>query len=245
MVNRAFIYGDLLFETIKIINGAPALAHAHYRRLMESAAILKFETDLSFEVFVKTITDAVNETKQKEARVRFVLHRNATGFYKPENSATAYFVEVFPLPEPKQSIKIGLYTDNYKPCNELATLKSGNALLYVMAGIWAQENGYDDVLILNEHGCVCESTSSNVFVVKDEKVFTPPISEGCVDGVMRKSVIHQLQEKQYTISERLVTIEEIQSADAVFLTNAISGVVKVSQFENTLYDSSALGVLFM
>src|SRR5690606_21319524 len=107
---------------------------------------------------------------------------------------TAYFVEVFPLPEPKLSVKIGLYTDNYKPCNELSTIKSGNALLYVMAGIWAKEHGYDDVLILNEHGCVCEATGSNVFVVKDEKVFTPPVSEGCVDGVMRRFVIRQLQE---------------------------------------------------
>lgn len=245
MVNRAFIYGDLLFETIKVTDDSPALAHAHYKRLMESAAILKFETNFSFEAFVKSITDAVNEAKQKDARVRFVLHRNAAGFYKPDHHNTAYFVEVFPLPEPKQSIKIGLYTDNYKPCNELATLKSGNALLYVMAGIWAKENEYDDALILNEHGCVCEATSSNVFVVKDEKVFTPPISEGCVDGVMRKFVIHQLLEKQYTISERLVTIEEIQDADAVFLTNAISGVVKVSQFENKLYDNTALNALFV
>lgn len=243
-MNRAFIYGDLVFETIKVINGSPALAHAHYRRLMESAATLKFATDLSFEAFVKSITDAVNEAKQQESRVRFVLHRNSAGFYKPDHNTTAYFVDVFPLPEPKQSIKLGLYTDNYKPCNELATIKCGNALLYVMAGIWAKENGYDDALILNEHGCVCEATSSNVFVVKEDKVFTPPISEGCVDGVMRKFVIHQLQEKQYTISERLVTIEEIQSADAVFLTNAISGVVKVAQFEDKLYDNSAFSTLF-
>jgi branched-subunit amino acid aminotransferase/4-amino-4-deoxychorismate lyase len=238
-MNRAFIYGDLLFETIKISGGKPVLAHAHYQRLINSAAVLKFEHHLSFDLFIETIQQKVAELNLIEARARFVLHRNAEGFYNPSDRSTAFFVEAFPMRDTKQSVKLGLYTDNYKPCNELATVKSGNALLYVMAGIWASENGYDDALLLNEHGCVCEATSSNVFVVKDDKVVTPPISEGCVDGVMRKFVIHQLQEKQYTISERLVTVEQIREADAVFLTNAISGVVKVAQFEERLYDNSA------
>lgn len=244
MMQRALIYGDLLFETIKVTGGAPVLAHAHYERLVNSAEVLKYTHTLSFEQFVLMIQQAVTANNMTEARVRFVMHRDTTGFYKPTTNIASCFVEVFPLSEVKQYVKLGLYTDNYKTCNELSTLKTGNALLYVMASVWAAENGYDDALLLNEHGCVCEATSSNVFVVKDEKVITPPVSEGCVDGVKRKFILQQLRENHYTVQEGLVTIEQIREADAVFLTNAISGVVKVAQFEEVEYDNTALESLF-
>jgi branched-chain amino acid aminotransferase len=244
MIERALIYGDLLFETILASGGVPVLAHAHYERLVAAATVLKFEHHLSFDQFVTAIKQALATNNLADARVRFVLYRDTTGFYKPATLTASWYVDVFPLPEIKQSIKLGLYTDNYKPCNELSTLKTGNALLYVMAGIWASENGYDDALILNEHGCVCEATSSNIFIVKNEQVITPPVSEGCVDGVKRRFIMHRLQEQQYPVKESVVTIEQVQDADAVFLTNAITGVVKVAQFEDRMYDNSALGILF-
>ncbi len=234
-MNRAFFYGDLLFETIKLVDGAPLLAHAHFDRLQRSAQLLKFDIELSFNAFVDAIVDQAQKDHLTEARVRFVLHRNAEGFYTPQHNQTRFFVECFPLSQPKQNIKLGLYTDNYKPCTELSTIKSGNALVSVMAGIWAKENGLDDALILNEHGCVCEATGSNVFVVKDEKVFTPPISEGCVEGVMRKHVMNLLDQQQYSVVERMITIEQILEADALFLTSAIQGAVMVKQFEDRVY----------
>jgi branched-chain amino acid aminotransferase len=241
-MNRAFIYGDLLFETIKLSNGKPLLAHAHFDRLKRSAELLKFSVELTFNDFVEAIHSEAHKNNLTEARIRFVLHRNAEGFYTPQNNQTSFFVECFPLTEAKQNIKLGLYTDNYKPCNELSTIKSGNALLYVMAGIWAKENGYDDALILNEHGCVCEATSSNIFVVKGEKVFTPPISEGCVEGIMRKHIINKLQQQKYTAVENVITIEQIQEADALFLTNAINGIVQVGEFEGAKIGVSEQGL---
>jgi branched-chain amino acid aminotransferase len=242
MVNRAFIYGDLLFETIRVKDGVPLLVHAHYQRLATSATILKMDISISFADFTSEIKHSIAKSNLKDARVRFVLHRNGEGFYSPHTSGTSYFVEVFPLPDTQQLLHLGLYTDNYKSCNELSTLKSGNALLYVMAGLWAKEQGYDDVLLLNEHGCVCEATSSNVFVVKDEKVITPPISEGCVAGVMRQFILNRLQEQHYDIKESVVTIEHIQQADAVFLSNAISGIRRVHSFESITYKTDAGGI---
>jgi len=235
-MNRAFIYGDLLFETIKVLDGKPLLAHSHYNRLCNSAAILKYEGLLSFEAFVASIEEAVKAQGKKDARVRFVLHRNADGFYTPSHNQTSYFVDVFELPEPRSAIQLGLYTQQYKPCTDLSLVKSGNALLYTMAGLWAKEQGLDDALILNEHGCICEATSSNVFVVKGETVFTPALSEGCVDGVMRKHIISRLQQADYSITETMVSIEQLEQADAVFLTNAIQGIVSVGKFEEIVYD---------
>jgi branched-chain amino acid aminotransferase len=240
-LNRAFIYGDLLFETIKVENGRPLLASLHYTRLMDSARLLKFETDLTLDGFVRAIEAALGESK--EVRVRFTLYRNAEGFYTPLTNGTAYEIEVFPLPEKKKNgISLGLYTDSYKPCHELSNIKSGNALVYVMAGIWARENGYDDALILNEHGCVCEAVSSNVFIVKENKVYTPALMEGCVDGVMRRHVLEQLKQGEYEIAETVISVEQLQSADSVFLTNALNGLISVYSFGDKKYSLEHAGI---
>lgn len=146
------------------------------------------------------------------------------------------------MPEPRTNLRLGLYTEQYKPCHDLSLVKSGNALLYTMAGIWAKEEGWDDVLLLNEHGCICEATGSNVFVVKGETVYTPALSEGCVDGVMRRHIITRLQHADYTLSETMVTIEQLEQADAVFLTNAIQGIISVQSFEGTTYNSTAFSL---
>lgn len=229
MLNRAFIYGDLLFETIKVEQGRPMLVQLHYNRLMSSARLLKFDVSLSFDEFTASIEAAAEG--QQQARVRYTLYRDAGGFYTPDAHRTSSSVDVFPLAPPqKDSISLGLYTDLYKPCHELSNLKSGNALVYVMAGIWAKENGYDDTVILNEHGCICEAVSSNIFMVKNDKVFTPALTEGCVDGVMRNHVISQLKQGEYEITETMITVEQLLDADHIFLTNTISGVQAVARF---------------
>lgn len=238
-VNRAFIYGDLLFETIKIQQGKPQLIRLHYNRLTESARLLKFDFELDFGAFENAIISALKG--QQDARVRFTVYRDSEGFYTPQQHQTGHMVEVFQLPDAKkEGISIGLYTDLYKPCHELSNLKSGNALIYVMAGIWAKENGFDDAILLNEHGCICEATSSNIFLVKEDKVFTPALTEGCVDGVMRKHIIEQLKGEEYHITEAVITVEQLLEADHVFLTNAIQGIVPVKQFGTKTFSPFSL-----
>jgi len=236
-INRAFLYGDLLFETIKVQNHQPLLAHAHYDRLIKSATLLKFDHQLSYDLFIEMIYNKCVAENLESARARFVMHRNTDGFYRPNGNDTLSFVEVFPLCLKVQPKTVGLYTDNYKPCNELSTIKSGNALLYVMAAIWAKEQQLDDAIILNEHGCVCEATSSNVFAVKNNEVFTPSINEGCVDGIMRRNILKQLYKQEYIIREGVLTLEQLKEANAAFLTNAIQGVVPIKSF-----DGMSLGV---
>ncbi|MES2778943.1 MAG: aminotransferase class IV [Bacteroidota bacterium] len=240
-MNRAFIYGDLIFETIKVTDGIPQLMLLHYKRLKQSAQLLKFDTDLTMGMFEQTVQQCLQSSQLQTARVRFVLHRNADGFYIPKDNSTHYFAEAFALTIPsKNTVKIGVYTDNYKPCNELSSIKSGNALLYVMAGIFAKEKGWDDAIILNEHGCVCETTSSSIFIVKNEIVNTPSLTEGCVAGVMREHTLEQLRHADYEVHETVISLEQLLDADAVFLTNAIRGVTHVSAVEGKSYQSFIL-----
>jgi branched-chain amino acid aminotransferase len=111
----------------------------------------------------------------------------------------------------------------------LSNIKSGNALIYVLAAIFAKENQCEDAIILNEYGRVCEATSSNIFMKYQGKYYTPPLSEGCVDGVMRKVWIQELIKQGFSVLEQPVTIELLAIAEEIWLTNVIQGPIKLNK----------------
>lgn len=226
-MNRAFVYGDLLFETIKVVDGKMQLGQLHYNRLVTGANALKMVFTLTFETFVQLVEEASQTLNLNETRVRFVLYRDSTGFYTPNNNQTAFAIDVFPIQKPP-SLHLGIYTEIYKPCHVVSNLKTGNALVYTLAGIWAREHQFDDALILNEFGHICEATSSNIFCITQNHVLTPSIQQGCVAGVMREWVLTQLLETSFTIHEGIVTHDDLTNADAVYLTNAIYGIRQVT-----------------
>src|SRR5690606_835963 len=132
-----------------------------------------------------------NGLGDQHVRVRLQVYRDGGGLYSPQQNQAAYVMSVSKLdPDEVKHRKLGLivavYSEFRKPYSELAKLKSGNSLVYVMAGLYRKKNGLDDVLILNQEGFLCESLSSNIFIWYGKKLYTPALSEGCIDGVMRK-----------------------------------------------------------
>ncbi len=238
MIKRAFVYGDLLFETMRVKNGDICFADRHFNRLIQSAKILHFETNsLTFDVFKQQIFEKL--VNKEDARVRFVLYRKGDGFYVPTSNNVKWNIEIFsPFIGEKICDRLDVFSDCKKFCQQLSNLKSGNALISVMAGLYAKQNHFDDCLILNEYDRITEAISSNVFVVKDENLYTPPLSEGCVDGVMRNIVIEKAKENGIYIIEKPISQDEIQNADEVFLTNAINGIVSVKSFQSKLYSTN-------
>jgi branched-chain amino acid aminotransferase len=224
-MERAFLYGDLLFETILFCNGqAPHIAR-HYRRLAHSASILKMDLcGLNEEKFNTEIYTAVQEFQSKNAnsntlRIRFVLFRQSEGFYLPNSNATSFNISIFRF-EPKtpvEPIKMGIYEEQRKAPGILANLKTGNALVYVMASLWAKENAYNDALILNTNGEIIEATSSNIFWQKNGAWFSPPLAAGCVAGIGR-----QLFMEQHPVTEKTCTAQDLYTADTCLLTNALT-----------------------
>ncbi len=228
--NRAFIYGDLLFETIRKTDGKINNASLHVNRLKVGAELLGISLpgNWSTAYFVELLDKLVLE---KNARVRLVMYRQGNGFYLPSGNDPLFSVESWPLPEPKSDLtKVGVYQLQYKSCCSLSNLKSGNALIYVMAAKYAKENGFEDVLILNQHQRIAEANSSNVFWVKDEKIYTPPLSEGPVAGIMREAVLQFALSNGILIEEKPLEIKELEVADEFFLTNVLHGIVSVSEF---------------
>jgi branched-chain amino acid aminotransferase len=227
-MHRANLYGDLVFETMLWENGTVRFFDLHMHRLRQSCAMLQFDVEIDNQNLLATITAQAKSFN--EARIRLVCYRNAEGFYLPHTNQAAFEVEVFPLTPQEDSIElVGIYRGQYKSCTGLSNLKSGNALVYVLAALYAKQQQWNDAIILNEHGRVCEAISSNIIIELNGSWITPPLSEGCVAGIYRQACLQQLDNTFPHLIERAITTNELQSAQQVWLCNAIYGARKVSK----------------
>jgi branched-chain amino acid aminotransferase len=237
MINRAFVYGDLLFESILVLNNQIQNVDKHFERLVKSAAVLKMNVSNSFDIdfFKNTILNEIKNSNlfnKNSCRVRFILHRNATGFYLPNSNETAFIIETFELPENWKEIaaktkKTGIYTFQTKATGPISNLKTGNALVYVSAKIWAHENGLDDALILNQNGNIIEAASANLFWKSNNQIYTVPLAEGCIDGIARQVYMEQMELANNPIIEKICTEIELRKADEIFICNATTGMSKI------------------
>jgi branched-chain amino acid aminotransferase len=228
-------YADSIFESMLWYNGQIPLASYHLQRLLYSAKYMGlYFPDLNFGEIISGLTE-LNEYPHQVLRIRMTLFRNFGKLYAPESDMSSYLIECEPLFSPLFNVveKLGIYEENRKSADAMSNLKSGNSLIYVLAKQFANSHGWDDALILNAHNHVIEATSSNLFMVKNNEIYTPPLSSGCVNGVMRNFIINEFE-----VQERNLRLKEINNADEVFLTNAILLVQPVISFgEHTFIPS--------
>ena len=240
--NRAFKFGDGLFETIKVEQGKIAFAEDHYFRLMASMRMLRMDISMKFtlEFFIQEIFRTIEANKLTNARVRFTIYRNGNGLYLPEDNTTSYLIEANQLSyNLKKSYEIDLFKDYYINSGMLSTLKTNNKILNVIANIYADENGLDNCILLNEKKQIVEAINSNIFIVKGNDIFTPALSEGCLKGIVRKNVISIIKHlPDYDIHETAISPFELQKADEVFLTNTIVGIQPVSKYRKKIFKIS-------
>jgi branched-chain amino acid aminotransferase len=239
--NRAFRYGDGIFESIRTTERAVPLWTYHWKRLCRGASALGI--DLPLDGTEEKLFDEV--VRHDRSRVRVTLYRVDEGLYAPaERSSSALWIDVDPLNGAGFSADppirhIGVCPEVRLPCDAWSHLKSCSALRYVVAARYRQANGLEDCLLLNVHGRVAEAGSSNVFaVLGDGSVATPPLSEGCVDGVMRAYVLDLLENIGHPFRERPLELEELQGAREIFLTNAVRGLRSVGYFGQRSYETS-------
>lgn len=230
--NRGFRYGDGLFESMRMSGGKLKFAELHADRLQAGMNALKMEGGILFDdYFLKQKTAELCKRNKLKDNVRFRLsvYREGDGLYTPESNKSGYVLEAGPLATGgyelnKKGLIINVYDEITKPINKLSTYKTSNSLLYVMAGLYKQQNRLDEAFILNQHGFLCESISSNVFVIYDKQIYTPALSEGCIAGVMRNVVMKVAKTNQIPVIEAQINPEVLNEADEVFITNATSGI---------------------
>lgn len=230
--NRGFRYGDGLFETMRMCNGKLKFAELHADRLRAGMKALKIDGSILLDdYFLKQKTAELCKKNKLKDNVRFRLsvYRAGDGLYTPSSNKFGYVLEASGLHEDnyelnKKGLIIDVFDELTKPVNSLSNCKTSNSLLYVMAGLYKKQHHLDDAFILNQHGFLCESISSNIFVVYDKQIYTPALSEGCVAGVMRNVVMGMARAHDIAVIEAQINPEILKAAEEVFITNAISGI---------------------
>ena len=229
--NRSFKYGDGLFESMRLMKGQLKFTDLHADRLQRGMKALKIDGYSQMDTwFLKERTEVLaTRNKCKHGRLRLTVYRDAEGLYTPTQNKMGFCMELQPIDEPRyflndKGLIMDVFTELGKPLNYLSNVKSCNALTYVMAGLYKTQNRLDDAFILNQNKFLCEASSSNVFVWYDNHLYTPALSEGCVEGVMRQVVINLALQNNIPVTEAQINPEILYEADEVFLTNATRGI---------------------
>ncbi len=245
--NRGYAYGDALFETIKVNHGKILFWEDHYFRLMASMRILRMEIPMNFtmEFLEEEITKTIeaNRFSNQSARVKLSVHRADGGLYTPETNGVAYVISAKILDEDFYLLKEGLYEidlfkDHYIAPSLLSTLKTNNKVLNVVGSVFAKENNLDNCLLLNTDKKVVEALNGNVFLVKENTIKTPPLSDGCLKGIMRTQLVNLIKSlPDYELVEESVSPFELQKANEIFITNVISGIQPVSKYRKKVFSN--------
>ncbi len=236
--NRAFLYGDGLFETIRVVNGKPCFFENHFHRLTEGMKALKMDIPASFtqdRLLENCELLLAKNGFELGGRIRLTVFRNEGGFYCPTDNGISYTlvtktVEFDQYQLNESGLAMDVFSDMKKTVSKLSNFKTLNTQLFVMASIYARELGLDDVLILNEKGNVIESTTSNIFLVSNGVLYTPSLEEGCLAGVMRMQIINIALESKLKVYECALTPQRLLGADEIFITNTAKGIQWVSRY---------------
>ncbi|WP_369765551.1 aminotransferase class IV [Flavobacterium sp. WC2429] len=237
--NRAFLFGDAVFETVKIVNSKILFLEDHYFRLMASMRVVRMEIPMNFtmEYFEEQILSlASTNSVLNSSRARITVYRNDGGFYLPQTNEISFLIHTTSIESAlysfeKTNYEVDLYKDFYVTKQLLSSIKTTNRMLNTTASIYAHENGLDNCLLLNDTKNVVEAIQGNLFMVVGDKLITPPVSEGCLNGVMRKQIL-ELAKKitGLVVVEEVISPFELQKADELFITNVIKGIQPITKY---------------
>ena len=244
--NRGLLYGDSVFETVKILDGKILFVEDHYFRLMASMRIVRMEIPMNFtmEYFEEQIMSlAKADSLEKSSRARITVFRNQGGFYLPKDNTVSFLIHISALENAVYQIEKGnyeveLFKDFFVTKHLLSTIKSSNRMINVTGSIFADENGYDNCLLINDEKNVIEALNGNLFMLMGNKLITPPIAEGCLNGVMRKQVLALARKMEsLEVVEEPISPFDLQKADELFVTNVIKGIQPISKYRKKEYEA--------
>jgi len=250
--NRAFLYGDAVFETLKIVQSKILFLEDHYFRLMASMRIIRMEIPMNFtmEYFEEQLLSVVKSNGFEEsARARITVYRNDGGYYLPTTNQISFLIHTSPLENQSfiletKECEVDLYKDFYISKQLISSLKTTNKVIHVTASIYAKENGYDNCILLNDTKNVVEVLQGNIFMLSGNKLVTPPVSEGCINGILRKQVLALAKKIDgIEVVEDVISPFELQKADELFFTNVIKGIQSITKYRKKQFETRIANVL--
>ena len=242
-IARATMYGDAVFETLKMQEGKLFFIEDHYFRLMAGMRILRMPISMDFtpEFFIEQAERLAEEVAIENGRLRIQVVRVADGKYTPsEDQSTVWWMELEELESieyihAEKGLTVDLFKDHYIQPGLLSTIKSSNSLPYVLGGVYARENNLDAVLMVNDNKMLVEANASNVFVLKGDVLRTAPLEDGALRGVFRKNLLNWGKEIGLQVKEESINPFDLQKADEIWLTNTITGVQWVEKYRKNTY----------
>ena len=250
--NRAFLFGDAVFETVKILNSKILFLEDHYFRLMSSMRILRMEIPMNFtmEYFENGILSVAKlKNIESSARARITVYRNDGGYYLPNDNNVGFEISASALEKSFYEIdnsdyEVDIYKDFYVSKQLISTLKSTNKIVNIVGSIFAKENGYDNCLLINDDKNIVEALQGNIFMLKDGILSTPPISDGCLNGILRKQILNIAKKIDFIeVVENSISPFDLQKADELFITNVIKGIQPITKYRKKEYSSKIANLL--
>jgi len=251
--NRAFLYGDAVFETVKIVDSKILFLEDHYFRLMASMRVVRIEIPMNFtmEYMEEQIISLLqNSNLASSSRARITVFRNDGGYYLPTNNEVSFLIHASEIESRsylfnETAYEVDLYKDFYITKQLLSSIKSTNKLLNTTASIYAHENGLDNCLLINDSKNVVEAIQGNLFMVSPNKLITPPVSEGCLNGVMRKQVLEIAKKVEgLEVVEEVISPFDLQKADELFITNVIKGIQPITKYRKKQFETKVSKTLW-
>jgi branched-chain amino acid aminotransferase len=244
--NRGFSYGDALFETVKAVGDKLLFWEDHYFRLMASMRLLRMDIPMTYtpEYFIDQCLRLIQAQGERSPawRLRLTVYRDSGGRYTPDHNQVAFVIGCEPLSQGRfldeiTSYTVDLYKDHYVQAGMLPNLKTNNKILNVLGSIFAKENDLDNCILVNDNKEVVEALQSNLFLISGNEILTPPLSSGCLNGIIRKQIINMANDLNLTLKETQINPFDLQKADELWLTNSIQGIRAVTNYRRKVYQS--------
>ncbi|WP_028980967.1 aminotransferase class IV [Sporocytophaga myxococcoides] len=230
--NRAFLYGDGIFETIKLQNKNLLFWEDHYNRMVNGAKALSLDCSKITEDNLRdSIINLAEQNSLPIARIRIQLWRAPGGLFTPTDNSVQYLINASEFTV-APSLKRSCFFFEEVPLaySSISRYKTCNALPYILASIKRKELEADEMILFNTDGFVSECTASNIFWLKGETLCTPSLETGCIEGIVRKQILAYARQHHIKVVEGQYFKEELLHADFVFTTNT-AGISQLACIE--------------
>ena len=233
--DRGFMYGDGLFETMRVVNGRPFRLAQHLERMTRGADFLKIKPPFAPKELQQFAEQLIEQNQMPEAVLRVTLTRGPgeRGYTPNAEGRPTVVMTLHAAPAPENPIHWSLITSSFRvpAADPLSSFKTLNKLTHVMARAEAVEKGADEALLINTNGEVAETASGNLFWVYNDKICTTPTGRGVLPGITRAVVLEICQALGLLTNKRVIKPEALRNSEGIFVTQSALGIVPVATFD--------------
>lgn len=244
--DRAFLYGDSVFETMRVCHRRVFRWHQHLERFVRGLELLRLRCPVPLPQLREAARKLIEQNQLEQALLRLTLSRGVgpRGYSPAGADSPTVVMAMYPARpfDPVQPPRWRMITSAMRlaPADRLASHKTGSKLLQVLARMEAEAAQAEEALLLNTNGEVAEGASANLFWTRGPIVYTSPTAVGVLPGITRAVILEICASQSIVVKKRLTKVEVLQTSDALFLTNSVEGIIDVVSLDGHVFPGSAM-----